>query len=50
VQQHCRGRLASYKVPRALVCVDDMVRSPAGKADYRWARETATRALCPSEA
>ena len=50
VQQHCRGRLASYKVPRALVCVDDMVRSPAGKADYRWAREVATRALCPSEA
>ncbi|MCX5740048.1 MAG: acyl-CoA synthetase, partial [Proteobacteria bacterium] len=50
VQQHCRARLASYKVPRALVCVDDMVRSPAGKADYRWARETATRALCPSEA
>jgi 3-oxocholest-4-en-26-oate---CoA ligase len=39
--EHCRGRLAGYKVPRALVVVDEVVRSPAGKADYRWAREVA---------
>jgi 3-oxocholest-4-en-26-oate---CoA ligase len=38
---HCEGRLAGYKKPRTLVLVDEVVRSPAGKADYRWARRTA---------
>jgi acyl-CoA synthetase (AMP-forming)/AMP-acid ligase II len=38
---HTRARLASYKVPRALVLVDEIVRSPSGKPDYRWARATA---------
>ena len=33
--------LAGYKVPRSLVLVDDVERSPAGKADYRWAQRTA---------
>jgi fatty-acyl-CoA synthase len=37
--------LAGYKLPRAFVYVDEMVRSPSGKADYRWAKETATKAL-----
>jgi fatty-acyl-CoA synthase len=37
--------IAGYKVPRAFVFVDELVRSPSGKADYRWARETALRAL-----
>ncbi|GGS79812.1 fatty-acyl-CoA synthase [Planobispora rosea] len=37
---HCRTQLSGYKVPRAFAFVDEMVRSPAGKADYRWARET----------
>jgi acyl-CoA synthetase (AMP-forming)/AMP-acid ligase II len=41
---HCRERLSGYKVPRTYAFVDRMVRSPAGKADYRWARETATSA------
>ncbi|HEY2427354.1 MAG TPA: acyl-CoA synthetase [Acidimicrobiales bacterium] len=41
VQGHARQHLAGYKVPRQLCPVDEMVRSPAGKADYRWARETA---------
>ncbi|QYC38944.1 Long-chain-fatty-acid--CoA ligase FadD19 [Nonomuraea coxensis DSM 45129] len=36
---HCRTRLSGYKVPRSYAFVDRMVRSPAGKADYRWARE-----------
>ncbi|MCZ7628741.1 MAG: hypothetical protein M5U19_06640 [Microthrixaceae bacterium] len=35
------GKLAGYKMPREVVIVDEMVRSPAGKADYRWARATA---------
>jgi len=33
--------LARYKLPRAFVFVDEMVRSPSGKADYRWARTLA---------
>jgi acyl-CoA synthetase (AMP-forming)/AMP-acid ligase II len=41
---HCRGRLSGYKVPRTYAFVDEMVRSPAGKADYRWARQTAEAA------
>ena len=28
---------------RALHVVDDIVRTPAGKIDYGWAREVATR-------
>jgi len=33
--------IASYKLPKALVFVDEMVRSPSGKADYRWAKAQA---------
>jgi fatty-acyl-CoA synthase len=36
-----RGHLASYKLPRRFVFVDEIVRSPSGKADYRWARARA---------
>jgi acyl-CoA synthetase (AMP-forming)/AMP-acid ligase II len=45
LQEHCREHLAGYKVPRAVVLVDDTVRSPSGKPDYRWAKETALAAL-----
>ncbi|MFG2073883.1 acyl-CoA synthetase [Nonomuraea maritima] len=38
---HCRTQLSGYKVPRTYAFVTEMVRSPAGKADYRWARRTA---------
>ncbi len=34
--------IARYKLPKAFVFVDSVVRSPAGKADYRWAKEQAT--------
>ena len=30
--------LARYKLPRTIVLVDEMVRSPSGKPDYRWAK------------
>jgi acyl-CoA synthetase (AMP-forming)/AMP-acid ligase II len=30
--------VARYKLPKAFVFVDEIVRSPSGKADYRWAR------------
>jgi acyl-CoA synthetase (AMP-forming)/AMP-acid ligase II len=43
VQALCREQLAGYKVPRELCVVPSIVRSPAGKADYRWAKATATR-------
>jgi 3-oxocholest-4-en-26-oate---CoA ligase len=33
--------IARYKLPKAFVFLDEIVRSPAGKADYRWAREVA---------
>jgi fatty-acyl-CoA synthase len=31
--------IARYKLPKAFVFVDEVVRSPSGKADYRWAKE-----------
>ena len=34
-------RLASYKVPREVLWVAEVPRSPAGKQDYRWAKEYA---------
>jgi fatty-acyl-CoA synthase len=34
-------RLARYKLPKAFVFVDEVVRSPSGKPDYRWARAVA---------
>lgn len=33
--------IARYKLPKAFVYREALVRSPAGKADYRWAREQA---------
>jgi acyl-CoA synthetase (AMP-forming)/AMP-acid ligase II len=45
LQQHLRASVAGYKVPRDLVLVDQIVRSPAGKADYRWAKEHAATSL-----
>jgi 3-oxocholest-4-en-26-oate---CoA ligase len=38
---HCRARLSGYKVPRTYAFVGRIERSPAGKADYRWARRVA---------
>jgi acyl-CoA synthetase (AMP-forming)/AMP-acid ligase II len=34
--------IARYKLPKGFVYRDALVRSPAGKADYRWAREQVT--------
>jgi 3-oxocholest-4-en-26-oate---CoA ligase len=41
IDKHCRGHLAGYKVPRELWLVDEIVRSPSGKPDYRWAKAVA---------
>lgn len=41
VARHCRGRLAPFKVPKAVVLVDRVRRTAAGKPDVRWARRVA---------
>jgi 3-oxocholest-4-en-26-oate---CoA ligase len=35
--------IARYKLPKHFVFVDEIVRSPSGKADYRWAKKIAAR-------
>ncbi len=37
--------LARYKLPKAFVFVDQLVRAPSGKPDYRWAKSTAVKSL-----
>jgi fatty-acyl-CoA synthase len=37
--------VAHYKLPKAFVFVDELVRAPSGKADYRWAKQRALEAL-----
>jgi 3-oxocholest-4-en-26-oate---CoA ligase len=53
VQSHCRAQLAGHKIPRRLIVVDEVPRSPSGKPDYPWARAVAaagtTTSLVPSE-
>ncbi len=44
LEAYARDHLAGYKLPRQLVLVDTVVRSPAGKADYRWAKQIASDA------
>ena len=39
---HCRPHLAAYKLPRGLVTVERIQRSPTGKPDYDWARRSVT--------
>ena len=45
VRDFCRGTIASYKAPRALVKVDHIKRTPAAKADYVWAKQEAISQL-----
>lgn len=40
-----KASIADYKAPRHVVFVDEVYRAPNGKADYRWARETAAAAV-----
>lgn len=35
-------RIARYKLPKQIIRVPKVLRSPAGKADYRWAKALAT--------
>jgi fatty-acyl-CoA synthase len=36
--------IARYKLPKEFIYVDHIVRSPSGKADYRWAKSIANPA------
>jgi 3-oxocholest-4-en-26-oate---CoA ligase len=44
LRAHARNDLAGYKLPRELIVVDAVERTPAGKADYKWAKATAAAA------
>jgi 3-oxocholest-4-en-26-oate---CoA ligase len=41
VEAHCRSFVAGYKIPRQVALVEQVVRHPSGKPDYRWAAEAA---------
>ena len=41
LEAHAGNFIARYKLPKAWIAVDEVVRSPSGKADYRWAKELA---------
>lgn len=41
VREWLRTSLSHYKIPKAITLVDAVRRAPNGKADYKWAKETA---------
>jgi fatty-acyl-CoA synthase len=41
LREAASAHIARYKLPRAIVFVDQILRAPSGKADYRWAKQTA---------
>ena len=41
----CAKHLARYKFPKVFLFRDEIVRSPSGKADYRWAKNEAAMDL-----
>jgi 3-oxocholest-4-en-26-oate---CoA ligase len=43
ITAHASSFIARYKLPKAVVFVDLVQRSPSGKADYRWAAERAVK-------
>ena len=45
LKEFCRTQIAAYKLPRQVVNCDSIKRSPAGKADYPWAKAFALDAL-----
>jgi fatty-acyl-CoA synthase len=41
----CEKAIARYKIPKSFIRTQKVVRSPAGKADYRWAKELAAEGI-----
>jgi fatty-acyl-CoA synthase len=48
VLAHCRGRIASFKIPRRVIFVDDFPMTSSGKIQKVKLRTEATRLLSPS--
>lgn len=48
LRTHCRDIVAGYKVPARIEFVPAILRSPAGKADYAWARDVLSRGVVSS--
>lgn len=42
IQEHCRTKIAGYKVPRVLRLVEETRRTPTGKPDLPWALAVCT--------
>ena len=42
---HCRTKVAGYKLPKTVMLVDEVSRAPYGKADYKWAKSRALELL-----
>ena len=40
-----REHLSGYKLPKSIIFVAEVMRSPNGKADYKWAKKTAEKEL-----
>ena len=49
LKRFCREHLAGYKVPKSMIMVEAIQRSPAGKADYRWAKSCIEQARTYNE-
>jgi 3-oxocholest-4-en-26-oate---CoA ligase len=49
VEAHLRTMIAGYKVPRSVWLVEEIGRTPAGKADYSWARRYAEEQVATAE-
>ncbi len=45
LKQFVKGQLAGYKVPKHVVIVDEVYRSPSGKADFKRTKQVAMEAL-----
>ena len=43
IVSHASEHIARYKLPKQVVFVERIQRSPSGKADYRWAAETTVK-------
>jgi 3-oxocholest-4-en-26-oate---CoA ligase len=48
IVRHAEAHIARYKLPKEIIFVDEVLRSPSGKADYRWARSIAMGDTPPS--
>jgi acyl-CoA synthetase (AMP-forming)/AMP-acid ligase II len=45
ILDHLKQNLAKYKLPKKIIRVPKLLRSPSGKADYKWAHDYALKEL-----